>query len=132
MKKNHESLLSFVLAGTGIGFPVTALCMLLIGGWNQVTREILIWMGASALFGVASGVFFRKEDMNLLAATALHFVCCLGIASAAGWFCGYAQSFPALLWSILPVFLGIYALVYLSVFFSMKREAEKINKSLEK
>jgi hypothetical protein len=131
MKKNNESLISFALSGTGIGFPITALCMLLIGGYNGATREILIWMAASALFGVVSGLFFRKQDVNLLMATGLHFVCCLGIASTAGWLCGYAESFLSLVGSILPVFVLVYAVVYLSIFFSMKREAERINKALE-
>jgi hypothetical protein len=131
MKKNNSSLISHALAGTGIGFPITALCMLLIGGWNGATREILVWMAASALFGLTSGLFFRKEDLNLLTATALHFVCCLGIASGAGWLCGYADSFLELLTAMLPLFLVIYIAVYLAVFFAMKREAARINKALE-
>ena len=59
MKKNIPWL-SYALSGTGIGFPITVLCMVLIGGVNQATCEILIWMAASALFGMASGLFFQK------------------------------------------------------------------------
>ena len=131
MKKNNNSWISYALTGTGIGFPITALCMLLIGGYNQATRELLIWMAASALFGLASGLFFQKDNLKLLTATALHFLCCLVIASTAGWLCGYADSFLALLGSILPVFVLVYLVVYLSVFFSMRREAERINKALD-
>jgi uncharacterized membrane protein YfcA len=131
MKKNNDSWISFALNGTGIGFPVTALCMLLIGGYNPVIHEILVWMIASALFGLASGLFFQKQNLNLLTATALHFVCCLGIASGAGWLCGYAESFLALLGGMLPVFVLVYAVVYLSIFCIMKREAERINKALD-
>ena len=131
MTKNKESLISYALAGTGIGFPVTALCMTLIGGCNQATRELLIWMVASALFGLASGLFFRKENLNPLTATILHFACCLVIASGAGWLCGYAESFLGLLGAMLPVFVVIYIVVYLAIFFTMKQEAKKINKTLE-
>jgi hypothetical protein len=131
MKKNNDSWISFALNGTGIGFPVTALCMLLIGGYNPVIHEILVWMVASALFGLASGLFFQKQNLNLLTATALHFVCCLGIASAAGWLCGYADNFLTLLGSMVPLFVLVYAIVYLSVFFGMKREAALINKALD-
>ena len=131
MKKNNESLFSFALAGTGIGFPVTVLCMTLIGGFNQATRELLIWLAASVLFGIVSGLFFQKTNLKPIAATALHAVCCLVIASAAGWLCGYAESFLKLLWAILPVFLLIYIVVYLVVFFAMKQEAKKINKTLD-
>jgi hypothetical protein len=131
MKKNTFPWISHALSGTGIGFPVTALCMLLIGGWNNVTREILVWMAASALFGIVSGLFFRKVNLHLLTATALHCVCCLGIASLAGWLCGYAASFLELVGSMIPVFALVYAAVYLSIFFAMKREAAQINKALE-
>lgn len=131
MKKNHESWITFALNGTAIGFPITALCMLLIGGYNSATREILVWMAASALFGLTSGLFFQKLNLKLLTATALHFVSSLITASAAGWLCGYADSFLELVWAMVPVFILVYAVVYLSIFFAMKREAKKINKSLE-
>ena len=131
MKKTNESLFSFALTGAGIGFPVTVLCMTLIGGFNQATRELLIWLAASVLFGLVSGLFFRNQNLKLLTATALHFLCCLAIASTAGWLCGYADSFLNLLVAILPVFVVVYILVYLGVVFAMKQEARKINKTLE-
>ena len=131
MKKNIPWL-SYALSGTGIGFPITALCMVLIGGVNQATCEILIWMAASALFGMTSGLFFQKLNLNLITATALHFVCCLVIASGSGWLCGYADSFLELLMSMVPVFALVYTGVYLAIVFSMKREAEQINKVLER
>jgi hypothetical protein len=131
MKKNIPWL-SYALSGTGIGFPVTALCMVLIGGVNQATCEILIWMAASALFGLTSGLFFQKLNLKLITATVLHFACCLVIASGAGWLCGYADSFLKLLVGMVPVFALVYAGVYLAIVFSMKREAEQINKVLER
>jgi hypothetical protein len=124
--------MQYLLTGTGIGFPVTVLCMTLVGGFNQATRELMIWLLASTLFGLTSGLFYQKLNLNLLAATALHAVCCLGIASTAGWLCGYADSFLELVKAILPVFVLIYTFVYLGVFFSMTREAKQINDSLEK
>ena len=130
MKKNHASWISYALTGAGIGFPVTVLCMTLIGGFNQATRELLVWLAASVLFGLTSGLFFENKNLKLLTATGLHFVCCLAIAAASGWLCGYSESFLSLLGSILPVFLAIYVIVYLCVFFAMKQEAKKINKSL--
>ena len=93
MKKTNESLFSFALTGAGIGFPVTVLCMTLIGGFNQASRELLIWLAASVLFGLISGLFFQNLNLKLFTATALHFICCLAIASLAGWLCGYAESF---------------------------------------
>ena len=131
MKKNNVSWISFALNGTGIGFPITALCMLLIGGYNQATQELLVWLTASVLFGLVSGLFFQKLNLKLLTATALHFACCLTIASTAGWLCGYADGFLELLGAMVPLFLLVYVAVYLAVFLAMKKEAEQINKALE-
>ena len=131
MKKNNIPWMEYALTGTGIGFPVTAICMLLIGGVNQATKELLIWAAASALFGLTSGLFFQKLNLKLLTATALHFVCCLSIGSGAGWLCGYGASFLELLAGMVPVFIAVYAIVYLCVYLGMKREAEKINRALE-
>jgi FtsH-binding integral membrane protein len=69
--------------------------------------------------------------ITIITATALHFACSLGIASGAGWLCGYADSFLELVWAMVPVFVLVYAVVYLSIFFAMKREAARINKALE-
>lgn len=131
MKQNRIPWMQYALSGTGIGFPVTALCMLLIGGFSQATKEILIWVTASALFGVTSGLFFQKLNLKLLTATLLHFICCLLIGSLAGWLCGYAESFLELLAGMVPVFILVYGIVYLCIYLSMKREAERINRALE-
>ncbi len=130
MKKNIPWV-EYALSGTGIGFPVTAVCMLLIGGFSQATKELLIWVTASALFGITSGLFFQKLNLKLLTATVLHFVCCLLIGSCAGWLCGYADSFLELLAGMVPVFVLVYAIVYLCIYLGMKREAERINRALE-
>ena len=131
MKKNQIPWMEYILTGTGIGFPVTAVCMLLIGGFSQATKEILVWAAASALFGMISGLFFHKLNLKLITATALHFVCCLLIVSLAGWLCGYAPSFLELLARMIPVFVAVYTVVYLGIYLGMKREAEQINRALE-
>jgi FtsH-binding integral membrane protein len=131
MKKNNFPWMSYAISGAGIGFPITVLSMILIGGFNQASRELLIWLVASILFGVTSGMFFRKMNMSPIAATVLHFGCCLLIASGACWLCGYAESFLELLGALVPMFSLIYAGVYLAVFIGMKREAEQINRALE-
>lgn len=130
MKKNTISLVSLAMGGISIGFPVTLLCMILIGGYNSVIGEFLAWMIASALFGVVSGVVFGKMNLNLPAATALHCLCCLLIAAAAGTVCGYAGSFLEVLLGILPVFVVVYVLIYGGCIVKMKLEEKKINQAL--
>lgn len=131
MKKNPLSLLSFAQNGIGTGIPVTLLCMTLIGGYNPIIREFLIWTVASALFGIYSGLISkRSERLNLPSAMALHCALCLVTATAAGALCGYSDSFVELLLGILPVFVVVYAVIYGLSIASMKRYEKRINEAL--
>ena len=128
--KNKFPWFGFAITGMGVGFPVTTLCVGLIGGWDYVALGMLTWAVASALFGLVSGLVFYKSNLNLLAATIVHFLCCLTIAMAASIICNYADSWLTLLAGILPVFVVVYAIVYACFYHTMKKEAEKINQAL--
>ena len=131
MKNTKFPWMSYVICGSGIGFPATVLSMILIGGFTGIARELLIWLAASILFGVLSGLCFQKLNLKPITASALHFVCCLAVASGACWLCGYAENMPELLIVLVPMFTLIYVGVYLAIFFSMKREAARINQALK-
>lgn len=130
MKKNHCFVGQFVMSGLAVGFPVTVVCMGLIGGFTGPVKEFLIWMVASALFGLVSGLVFYKFNVHLIAATALHCVCCLLIAATACTLCGYGESFGEILLSVLPVFVVVYAVIYGCIYAAMRWEAKKINDEL--
>ena len=49
------------IIGMGFGFPITLLGMALIGGYNAVVQEFLVWMVASALYGVLSTIMDEKK-----------------------------------------------------------------------
>lgn len=132
MKRNNNSLFDYALIGMGFGFPITLLCMLLIGGFNGVVAEFLTWMVASALFGIISGVLnSEKCELKLPVAMALHCLLCLAVATAAGAIIGYGDNFLELLRGILPVFVIVYVLVYAVCILLMKREEKKINEALK-
>lgn len=131
MKKNH-SVIEAAIFGIGIGVPITLVCMTLIGGFNAVVSEFLVWTVASALFGILSVLIFSAEKLPLPAALALHCIGCLTIAVTACLLCGYASSVAEVLKSILPVFIIVYVLVFALVIGMMKLDEKKINKALEK
>lgn len=132
MKNKLLSIFTACISGIGIGIPITLCCMTLIGGYNGVVREFLIWTVASALFGVLSLLLFQQPgNLSLPAATALHCAGCMVVAAAAGAIIGYADSFLSLLLGILPVFVIVYSLLYGSFYFAMKKEARRINEELE-
>lgn len=127
-----KDLIIATLTGIGIGIPVTLICMISIGGWNEVIMEFLVWTIASALFGVLSVVTFSNEKMNLILATALHCIGCLLITVGACWVIGYADSFFEILLSVAPIFVVVYVSIYSVALFSMRKNAKKANEALSK
>lgn len=125
-----KDLLSGVLTGIGIGIPVALICMILLGGWNEVIMEFVVWTVASALFGVLSVVIFSNEKMHLILSTALHCVCCLSITVGACAIIGYGDNLAEILLAVAPIFAVVYVVIYAVSFLSMKKNAKKVNKAL--
>lgn len=108
----RTSVIQSMIMGMGIGFPVTLICMMVIGGFNPVIREFLTWAVASALYGVISYLLFRKEEsMGIPAILGLHCLCCAAITVGAVMVCGYVQSLGRILVAILPVFAVVYLMI---------------------
>ena len=119
------------IIGMGFGFPITLLCMALIGGYNAVMKELLIWMAASALYGVLSTIMDeRKFDMPLPVSIGLHFFGCVVITMGAALLCGYVSSIAHVLPILIPA-IGIYFVVYFICFLLMKQNEKTVNKALE-
>lgn len=133
MKINSAHIIQSVLSGLGIGFPVTLVCMTAIGGFNDVTREFLVWMVASALFGLLSGILLHSSiDLPLPASMGLHCLGCFCVTVAAATIIGYADSFGALITSILPAFIVVYVMIYAVCYAIMKHQEKKINEALNR
>ena len=119
------------IIGMGFGFPITLLCMVLIGGYNAVVQEFLVWMVASALYGVLSTVMDSKKfDIPLLVFIGLHVLGCIVITMGAALLCGYINSIADVL-TILIAALVIYTVVCLICFLLMKQNEKQINNALE-
>ena len=107
------------------------MCMTLFGGFNEVIRELLVWMIASALYGVLSCVVFnKKSEMPLIAAIGIHLVGILVITMGAALINGYV----AVIADVVPVLIPavvIYVVVYGICLLIMKQNEKQINQALE-
>lgn len=132
MNKNGlgSKIMLACLLGIGIGIPITLICIISMGGFNDTIKEILVWTVASALFGVMSLVTFGNDRMNFILATVLHCAGCFGITVGTCAINGYAnkESF----WYLLIVFVIIYVALYGGSLISMKINARKANEALSK
>jgi hypothetical protein len=119
------------IIGMGFGFPITLLSMILIGGYNVVIREFLIWMIASAMYGLLSTVMdSEKIDFPLPVSIGLHFFGCLVITMGAALLCGYVSSIRSVLPILIPAVI-IYIAVFFVSFLLMKQNEKQINKTLQ-
>ena len=131
MKINSSALIQSVLTAMGIGFPVTLVCMTVIGGFNGVILEFLVWMIASALFGALTAVLLHSQnELPFPAALGLHCIGCFAVTLAACAIIGYSDSLMALICGILPVFVVIYVIIYGICFAIMKHHEKQINEAL--
>lgn len=129
MKKHY--LLNAII-GMGFGFPITLICMVMIGGYNEVLKEFIIWMVSSALYGLlSSAVFNRQSDLPLWGSIGIHAAGCLTITMVAALLCGYITSFFDVLPVLIPAII-IYLLVYGICVLMMKQNEKQVNKALEK
>ena len=119
------------ITGIGVGMPISILCIATLGGFDETVKEVLVWLVASALFGVLS-LIFNSGKLNLILSTAIHCVGCLAVTCTACTINGYSDNFFDILVSVLPVFAIVYIVIYSAAMVSAKAEAKKINESLNK
>lgn len=119
------------IIGMGFGFPITLLCMTLMGGYHTVIKELLIWMAASALYGLLSTAMDDMSfDMPLPVSIGIHFFGCIAITMGAVLLCGYVSSVADLIPIMIPA-VGIYVIVHFICFLLMKQNEKAVNKALE-
>lgn len=126
-----KSFVKNAITGMGFGFPVTLLCMAMFGGFNEIIRELLVWMAASALYGILSGILFDKEnDLPQLALLGIHFVGCTVITLGAVLLNGYITSAADIFPILIPAVI-IYAVICGICVLLNKQTEKRINRALE-
>ena len=133
--KNQNMFTKLLLAsltGIGIGIPITIICATVIGGFNPVIFEFMVWTVASAIFGVLTVFTFGNEKISPLIAKTLHCAGCLAVTLGACAIIGYGDNFFEIVLAVVPVFIVIYAVIIVAGMISMKINAKKANEALEK
>lgn len=117
-----------ILIGIGIGTIVFTACWWGFAGANPVIIEYTRWIIASALYGLLSLLFDYMG--SLLKATVIHFLGCASITLITGSLSGYANNFFELAKNMLPIFLVIYVVIYLSCYSYARYNAKLISRKL--
>ncbi len=120
----------YLQKGLSIGAVVSTLLLILLQGMDGTLLQVLVWLCASAAYGLIS-LIFETERLNFLTATIIHFVLCASVTIGAGAFLRYSESFWGLAKGILPTFLIVYAIIYTCSYFGTRANARKINEKLQ-
>lgn len=78
----------------------------------------------------ATGILFNLENISLIKATLVHFVIVLAVYIAAGFIGGWFRAWGMMLLIPVACFLGMYIVTWISIYFAIKKSADKINKRL--
>lgn len=124
-----RKVLDYVRTGLAFGFVVTTICLWTMNGMDDTLRQVAGWLAASVVYGLAC-LLFEAQALSLPVATLLHFAVCFGVTLTMGWLQGYAESLTRLLWEVGPVFVGIYAVIYIVCMVMGCRQAKKLSEKL--
>lgn len=129
-----QKIIRYAATGLAIGSIVSCACLCLMslaytGAVHPVLVEVMAWLGASLVYGLAS-MLFEWERLSLPLATALHMVICLAITLLVAYGLGYGAG-VSLLMGVTPVFLVIYAVIYLAFTLHDRRCAQQANQRLK-
>lgn len=92
---------------------------------------MLIWMVASALYGILSGALFDKEnDLPQIVVIAIHFAGCVAITMGAALLNGYVSGIADVLPILIPAVV-IYAVICGICTLLNKQTEKRINKALQ-
>lgn len=118
-------VLRYLTIGLAIGFVCTVFFMIVFIGINELTIQLLVWLLASAGFGLAS-MIFENEKLSYLAKNVIHFITSLAIVSTIS-LCLYRD----LMVSVILCFVLAYIVIYFVMGMIDKYEVKKINEKLQ-
>jgi len=122
---------ALLLKSAGIGSIICTACILFMdsdGVHREAVKIYMVWIGASALYGIATKEIMFSCRMNLLLSTIIHGLICFAV-TVVGWrLCSFEETTTTLVLE----FLIIYAIIYMVCFLSSKNEAKKINSSISR
>lgn len=128
--KRIEWLLNNAFIGLGVGSVASTVSIAVMNGMDDTIRQVLVWLAASAVFGIISGIMCM-DFANLPVRTVIHFALCFLLAVTVGDFLDYSTGWFAGAKAMLPAFLLIYMVIYISVYSVRIVQTRRLNQRLK-
>lgn len=114
--KRLKRLLHNVFITVGLGTMVFVPMLILDNGLNETLKSVLIWVGASILYGLSFELLMIKSKIKI----PLHIAICLIITISVRCIYSYFTNGTVNLGSIFVVTIPIFAAVYIVLYLFMK------------
>ncbi len=104
-------VIKYLSVGLSIGFVCTTMFAVLFMGLNDMTKQILAWFIASALYGLSS-MLFEIKTLKTLCISIVHYVLCLTITGI-NIYLFYQEYFAVVLISFTVIYIIIFIVMWL-------------------
>lgn len=127
-----QILFLYAIVGIGIGSIVSTIILTLVFGMTELIQNLIVWLIASAIFGLISLVY-ESERLTFLTATCIHAPVVFIIALVSGWILGYGEgSIVLLLERMMPRIVLTYIIVHFVLFLIRRTAVQDVNSRLKK
>ena len=126
-----KAIWPYARTGLLVGMSVLLLMQWIDPADRAIAREMTVWLIASVIYGVSS-MLFNVERLSLLAATVLHFLLGYVVTVLCCFYLGYGATLTQAALDCLPLFVILYALIYVGTSISIRIQMKRINQKLQK
>lgn len=133
MKQNRlYALFEYMMIGIAFGAIAITLSLYVNFGMNDMLKQIIVWLVASAIIGLVS-MIYESDYFTNITATIVHAPITCVVALISGWILDYGDgSVSLLLIRMLPSIVVLYAAIHLILFLFRRTAAQDINARLKK
>ena len=106
----------------------------LVGDCGTELYAVLLQYALSMLYGAAWGaasVIWEKDEWSILRMTVTHLVICSAATLPIAWFLRWMEHSVSGVAGYFAIFIGIYAVIWLTQYSAMKKRVAELNSELE-
>lgn len=120
----------YIFCGIGIGAVISTACLWFTGQTESTLVETTGWLTASAVYGLLSMIMEWKRSA-LWIRTLLHGSLCWTVTVITSLALGYSSDVWEIVKAISPIFVMIYASVWLIIYLWDRESVKKLNERLK-
>ncbi len=111
--KRLKRLLHNVFIAVGLGTMVFVPMLILDNGLNETLKSVLIWVGASILYGLSFELLMIKSKIKIPLHIGICFIITILVRCIYSYFTNGTVNLGSILVVTIPIFVAVYIVLYL-------------------